>query len=84
MRMCQAMKIPAPEYVLSGKMNDQFFITVHIDGMPCASGFATTKKQAEQNASEMLLKTDARFKNKELLNGGRAPKSERAPQPNIS
>ena len=84
MRMCQAMKIGTPDYRLMGNTNGQFFITVFVDGMDCGSGFALTKKQAEQNAAEILLKTDPRFKNKELLNGGRTPKGEGTPRPNIS
>jgi ribonuclease-3 len=42
------------------------FITVIVDGMECGAGFATTKKQAEQNAAEIVLKTDPRFKNKKI------------------
>ena len=38
--------------------------------MTCGSGYATTKKQAEQNAAEIVLKTDPRFKNKKIpVNG---------------
>ena len=64
MRWCQALKYPLPEYRLMGQMNGQFFITVVVNGVECGSGFALTKKQAEQNAAEIVLKTDARFKNK--------------------
>lgn len=64
MRWCQALRYPLPEYALSGQMNGQFFITVIVNGAPCGSGFATTKKQAEQNAAEIVLKTDDRFKSK--------------------
>ena len=64
MRWCQALKYPLPDYRVSGHTNGQFFITVLVDGMDCGSGFATTKKQAEQNAAEIVLKTDPRFKSK--------------------
>jgi ribonuclease-3 len=76
MRMCQAMKIPTPDYRHITTTNGRFFISVFVDGMDCGSGFALTKKEAEQNAAEMLLKTDPRFKS----NG---PKGERAPRSNI-
>jgi len=71
MRWCQALKYPLPEYRVDGQVNGQFFITVVVDNMECGSGFATTKKQAEQNAAEILLKTDPRFKNKSIpVNAG--------------
>ena len=71
MRWCQALKYPLPEYRVDGQVNGQFFITVVVDTMECGSGFATTKKQAEQNAAEILLKTDPRFKNKSIpVNAG--------------
>jgi ribonuclease-3 len=72
MRWCQALKYPLPDYKLSGQTNGQFFITVVVDGMDCGAGFATTKKQAEQNAAEIVLKTDPRFKNKKIpVNNGK-------------
>jgi len=71
MRWCQALKYPLPEYRVDGQFNGQFFITVLVDNMEGGSGFATTKKQAEQNAAEILLKTDTRFKNKSIpVNAG--------------
>ena len=84
MRWCQALKYPLPEYRLNGQTNGQFFITVVVDGMDCGSGFASTKKQAEQNAAEIVLKTDPRFKNKTIPNNGAryskdGPPSPRAP-----
>lgn len=71
MRWCQALKFPLPEYRVDNQFtNGQFFITVVVDGMDCGSGFALTKKQAEQNAAEIVLKTDPRFKNKKIpVNG---------------
>jgi ribonuclease-3 len=72
MRWCQALKYALPEYRLTGQINGQFFITVVVDGMVCSAGFASTKKQAEQNAAEIVLKTDPRFKNKKIpVNGPR-------------
>jgi len=72
MRWCQALKYALPEYRLDGQTNGQFFITVVVDGMDCGSGFATTKKQAEQNAAEIVLKTDPRFKNKKIPVNGKS------------
>ena len=71
MRWCQALKYPLPEYRLESQFsNGQFFISVLVDGMNCGAGFASTKKQAEQNAAEIVLKTDPRFKNKKIpVNG---------------
>jgi ribonuclease-3 len=67
MRWCQALKYPLPEYRVDGiHAGNQFFITVVVDGLDCGSGFALTKKQAEQNAAEIVLKTDSRFKNKDV------------------
>lgn len=65
MRWCQALKYPLPDYQVTGQINGQFFISVFVDGMNCGSGFASTKKQAEQNAAQIVLKTDPRFKNKD-------------------
>ena len=73
MRWCQALKYALPEYRMDGQTNGQFFITVVVDGMDCGSGFATTKKQAEQNAAEIVLKTDPRFKNKKIPVNGQGP-----------
>ena len=75
MRWCQALKHDLPEYRLVSQVNGQFFITVVVDGMDCGSGFAMTKKQAEQNAAEIVLKTDPRFKNKTIPRNV-APRSE--------
>jgi ribonuclease-3 len=71
MRWCQALKYPLPEYRLDSQFaNGQFFISVLVDGMNCGAGFSSTKKQAEQNAAEIVLKTDPRFKNKKIpVNG---------------
>jgi ribonuclease-3 len=72
MRWCQALKYPLPEYRLDSQFsNGQFFITVIVNGMECGSGFASTKKQSEQNAAEIVLKTDPRFKNKKIPNNGK-------------
>lgn len=66
MRWCQALKYSLPEYRMDGQMNSNFCITVVVDGLVCGCGYATTKKQAEQNAAEVVLKTDPRFKNKKI------------------
>jgi ribonuclease III len=75
MRWCQALKYDLPEYRLVNQVNGQFFIMVVVDGMDCGAGFALTKKQAEQNAAEIVLKTDPRFKNKTIPRNV-APRSE--------
>lgn len=71
MRTCQAMKYPLPEYVISSKSGDTFCVTLMMDSNTVSCGYASTKKQAEQNAAEMLLKTEPQFKNN-------APKSQAA------
>jgi ribonuclease III len=80
MRLCQVLQLGPPDFELTGKSGDQFFITVKIDGMPGGCGFSTTKKQAEQNAAEIVLKTDPRFKNKDARTGRPC---ERAPKPKV-
>jgi ribonuclease-3 len=71
MRWCQALKYPLPDYEVTGMVSGQFCVTVHVNGDPAASGYASTKKQAEQNAAEIVVKTDPRFKNKVIpVNGG--------------
>jgi ribonuclease-3 len=78
MRWCQALKYELPEYRLDRQINGRFSITVVVDGMDCGSGFASTKKQAEQNAAEIVLKTDPRFKNKKIpVNGSRQDSESR-------
>ena len=71
MRWCQALKYPLPDYEVTGTVSGQFCVTVHVNGDQAGSGYASTKKQAEQNAAEIVLKTDPRFKNKVIpVNGG--------------
>lgn len=65
MRWCQVLKIPL-EYRAISHANSVFHVQLLVDGLECGSGFASTKRQAEQNASELVLKTDHRFKNKEI------------------
>jgi ribonuclease-3 len=66
MRWCQALKFPLPDYqVTTHSPNGTFFITAMINGQSAGCGFASTKKQAEQNAAQIVLKTDARFRGKE-------------------
>jgi ribonuclease-3 len=57
MRKCQATKLPLPDYQVRHQYpNGTFHIEVIVDGTPRGSGFASTKKQAEQNAAEIALK----------------------------
>ncbi len=62
MRWCQAEKLPLPEYRVDGQRNGTFMVTVIVNGMDSGCGYASTKRQAEQNAAQVLLKTDPRFK----------------------
>lgn len=62
MRWCQANKIPLPDYQVKGQYNGTFHIEVLVDGTPHGSGFGKTKKEAEQNAAQIALKTTERFK----------------------
>ena len=64
MRWCQALKFALPEYKISSHVNGTFAVAVHVDNIDCGWGFGTTKKEAEQNAAEIALKTDPRFKGK--------------------
>jgi ribonuclease-3 len=73
MRWCQSLKYPLPEYRVTGSNSGQFCIMVIVNGMDCGVGISSTKKQAEQNAAEIVLKTDPRFKNKNVPD----PKSQR-------
>ena len=58
MRWSQAQTKPVPiEYRLDGHSNGTFCISLLIDGLACGSGFASTKKQAEQNAAQIALNT---------------------------
>lgn len=66
MRWCQALKLDLPEYRVLSNTNGTFCIQVVVDGLDCGCGFATSKKEAEQNAAQLLLKTDPRFKNKQI------------------
>lgn len=71
MRWCQAEKLPLPDYRVDAHSNGTFMVTVIVDGQEMGCGFASTKKQAEQNAAQLLLKTDKRFK-RNGPQGGRA------------
>jgi len=66
MRWSQALKYALPEYKVISTDYGSFGITVTVNEMVCGFGCATTKKQAEQNAAEIVLKTDPRFKNKNV------------------
>jgi ribonuclease-3 len=59
MRKCQAAKIPLPDYQVRNQYpNGTFHIEVLVNGVPVGSGFAMTKKQAEQNAAEIALSVE--------------------------
>jgi ribonuclease-3 len=76
MRWCQVLKFPLPEYNILSHSNGTFCVQVVVDGLECGCGFASTKKNAEQNAAELVLKTDPRFKNKEIpVNGSKNRKA---------
>lgn len=66
MRWCQALKYPLPDYVMTDTINGTFCISVSVNNFVEGFGYATTKKQAEQNAAEIVLKTDPRFKGKNV------------------
>lgn len=57
MRYCQANKIPLPEYCVSDNIGGTFGVTLMVDGMVWGCGYASTKKQAEQNAAQIAIKT---------------------------
>jgi ribonuclease-3 len=57
MRYCQAHKITSPEYCVSGNFNGVFGVTLMVDGLVWGCGYASTKKQAEQNAAQIAIKT---------------------------
>jgi len=57
MRYCQAMKYPFPEYNVLSFKNGTFEIELVMNGNTCGHGYASTKKQAEQYAAQMALKT---------------------------
>ena len=82
MRWCQALKYELPEYRVDAQKNGQFLITVVVDKMDCGVGIASTKKQAEQNAAEIVLKTDPRFKNKNGIPSKATPRP--GPEPPCS
>ena len=81
MRWCQVLKINLPEYNVVSHTNGTFCVQVVVDGLNCGCGFAKTKKEAEQHAAEMVLKTDVRFKNKEIPVN--APKNKRPAESNV-
>lgn len=62
MRWCQANKVNLPEYSVKGQYNGTFHIEVLIENEAHGSGFGKTKKEAEQNAAQIALKTTERFR----------------------
>lgn len=57
MRYCQAHKLQSPDYGVDGNHNGTFCITLRVDGHVWGCGYASTKKQAEQNAAQIAIKT---------------------------
>jgi len=70
MRWCQAEKLPLPDYRVDGHVNGTFMVTVVVNEQDSGCGYASTKRQAEQNAAQLLLKTDSRFKRNVREGGG--------------
>jgi ribonuclease-3 len=62
MRWCQANKVQLPDYRVQGQYNGTFHIEVFIENEPYGSGFGKTKKEGEQNAAQIALKTTERFR----------------------
>jgi len=57
MRYCQALKYPQPIYDVISHVNGMFTIRLVMNNTVCGQGVASTKKQAEQYAAHMALKT---------------------------
>jgi ribonuclease-3 len=87
MRLCQMMQLSPPEYEMTSKNGELFCITVKVDTLPLGCGFATNKKQAEQNAAEIVLKTDPRFKNRDVNRSSRSSSgasTAKVPRPKVT
>lgn len=56
MRWCQMNKYSLPEYRLNSYDKGIFYIDLYIDGSYISTGFAKTKKEAEQCAAEILVR----------------------------
>ena len=80
MRWCQAEKLPLPEYRVDGHVNGTFMVSVLVNGMESGCGYASTKRQAEQNAAQVLLKTDSRFKRNGRESSGASGETIRRPE----
>ena len=57
MRYCQANKLDPPEYVIDAHSNGVFCISLKLNDVITGCGYAKTKKEAEQNAAQITLKT---------------------------
>ena len=55
MRYCQANKFDLPTYVINSQSSGIFDVSVEVDGVS-GTGVAKSKRQAEQNAAEMVIK----------------------------
>lgn len=56
MRWCQMNKYPLPEYKLNTYDKGVFYIDLYVNGEYTSTGFAKTKKEAEQLAAEILVR----------------------------
>ena len=54
MRYCQSNSLSLPQYTITAHDNGVFHINVFIDGVCVGYGFAKNKKQAEQNARQVM------------------------------
>jgi ribonuclease-3 len=55
MRWCQGNKKPLPIYTFEMTRSGMFCVSVEVEGTVLASGFGTTKKEAEQNAAKCFF-----------------------------
>lgn len=61
MRWCQSKKVSLPEYRVVSHDRGVFIVNLYIDGVHMSYGTARTKKEAEQIAAEMLIRSSNAF-----------------------
>jgi ribonuclease-3 len=61
MRWCQSKKVSLPEYRVVSHDRGVFIVNLYIDGVHMSYGTARTKKEAEQIAAEMLIRSSGAF-----------------------
>lgn len=59
MRWCQSNRYPLPVYIVESFVNQEFCVNLFICDKYMSSGSGKTKKDAEQNAAEILIRTNA-------------------------